>query len=33
MTKTPTSNHSDEYTVTFSDVEADGVLTAPSRTA
>jgi alkylation response protein AidB-like acyl-CoA dehydrogenase len=26
ITKTPTSNHSDEYTVTFSDVEVDGVL-------
>ena len=26
VTKTPTSNHSDEYTVAFSDVEVDGVL-------
>ena len=26
VTKTPTSNHSDEYTVTFSDAEVDGVL-------
>ncbi len=26
MTKTPTSNDSDEYVVTFSDVEVDGVL-------
>jgi alkylation response protein AidB-like acyl-CoA dehydrogenase len=28
VTKTPTSNHSDEYTVTFSDAEVDGVLEA-----
>ena len=26
VTKTPTSNHGDEYTVTFSDAEVDGVL-------
>jgi alkylation response protein AidB-like acyl-CoA dehydrogenase len=26
LTKTPTSNHSDEYTVTFSDASVDGVL-------
>jgi alkylation response protein AidB-like acyl-CoA dehydrogenase len=26
ITKTPTSNHSDEYTVTFTDAEVDGVL-------
>src|SRR4029079_530728 len=26
LTKSPTSNHGDEYTVTFSDAEADGVL-------
>jgi alkylation response protein AidB-like acyl-CoA dehydrogenase len=33
LTKTPTSNHSDEYSVTFADAEADGVLegAAPRR--
>jgi alkylation response protein AidB-like acyl-CoA dehydrogenase len=33
LTKTPTSNHSDEYSVTFADAEVDGVLegAAPRR--
>jgi 3-oxo-4-pregnene-20-carboxyl-CoA dehydrogenase alpha subunit len=33
LTKTPTSNDSDEYTVTFSDVEVDGVLAGAATAA